>query len=43
MVGKNEEEITKTLFYKYQFLIAQRCMARSLSNLVSNLSKGINI
>ena len=39
---KNGQEITKNIFYILQFTDSARFMAKSLSNLVNNLSEGIN-
>ena len=41
-IGKNGEEITKTISYKLQLIDSARFMASSLSNLVDNLFKGIH-
>ena len=40
-VNKNEEKITKDISYILQFLDSVRCNARSLSNLINNLSEKI--
>ena len=39
---KNGKEITKNLSHMIQFIDSARYMASSLSNLVNNLSKGID-
>ena len=41
-IDKNGEEITKNISYILQFIVSPRFMANSLSNLVNNLSEGIN-
>ena len=41
-INRNREEIKKNIFYILQFIDSKRFMASSLSNLVSNLSKGIH-
>ena len=41
-IDKNGEEFTKNISYILQFMDSARFMARSLSNLVSNLSEGIH-
>ena len=40
-IGKNGEEITKTVSYILQFIDSKRFMASSLSNLLNNLCEGI--
>ena len=40
-VNKNEEKTTKGISYILQFVDSVRCNARSLSNLVNNLSEEI--
>ena len=42
-IDKMEEEITKNMFYRLQFMDSRRFMASFLSNLVNNLSEGIHI
>ena len=41
-IDKNGEVIAKHIFYTLQFIDNARFMARSLSNLVNNLSEGIH-
>ena len=41
-IDKNGEEITRNISYILQFIDSARFMANSLSNLVNNLSRGIN-
>ena len=41
-IDKNGEEFTKHISYISQFIDSARFMARSLSNLVNNLSEGIH-
>ena len=41
-IDKNGENITENISYILQFIDSSRFMARSLSNLVNNLSKGIH-
>ena len=41
-IDKNGEEITKNIFYFLRIINGARFMASSLSNLVSNLSKGLH-
>ena len=38
-LGKNEEEITKTIHYRLKFIDSARFMVCSLTNLVNNLLK----
>ena len=40
-IDKNEEEITKNIPYRSQFIKSARFLARSLWNFVNNLSEGI--
>ena len=42
IIDQNEEEITKNVSYKLQFLDSARVMASSLPNLVNNLSEGVH-
>ena len=39
-IDKNEDEITKNIFYLLQFIDSARFLASSLSNLVNNFSEG---
>ena len=41
-INKNWEEITKNMSYILEFINSARFLARSLSNLVNNLSEGIH-
>ena len=41
-IDNNREKITKNISYILQFLDSARFMASSLSNLVNNLSEGMN-
>ena len=41
-IDKNEEQITKNISHILQFIDSERFMARSLLNLVNNLSEGIH-
>ena len=41
-IDKNGEEITKTIYYRLQFINSARLMASSLSILVNNLPEGIH-
>ena len=41
-IDNNWEKITKNISYILQFLDSARFMASSLSNLVNNLSEGMN-
>ena len=41
-IDKNREEVTKNISYILQFIDSARCMARSLSDLVNNISERIN-
>ena len=41
-IDKNGEEATKNIFYMLQFIDSKGFMASLLSNLVNNLSEGIN-
>ena len=41
-IGKDWEEIIKTISYKLQFIDGARFVARSVSNLVNNLAIGIH-
>ena len=41
-IDKNGDEITKTIFYRLQFIDSAKFIASSLSNLVNNLSQGIH-
>ena len=40
-IDKNGAEITKTISYILQFIDSARLMTSSLSNLVNNLSEGL--
>ena len=41
-IDKNGEEVTRNISYKLQFINSARVMTSLLSNLVNNLSEGIN-
>ena len=41
-IDKNEKQVTKTIFYKLQFIDSARFMTESLSNFVDNLFEGIH-
>ena len=41
IIGKNGDELIEKLSYKLQFIDSARFMAGSLSNLLNNLSEGI--
>ena len=41
-IGKNGEQITKSIFYRLQFIDSTRFMASLSSNLVDNLAEGIH-
>ena len=41
-IDKNGKEITKTIFYRLQFIDSTRFMASSLSNLIDSLFEGIH-
>ena len=41
-IGKNGEQITKSIFYRLQFINSTRFMASLSSNLVDNLAEGIH-
>ena len=40
-IYKNREKITKTVFYKLQFIDGARFMEKSLLNIFDNLAEGI--
>ena len=40
-IDKNWEDITKTIYYKLQFIDGTRTMTSLISNLVDNLAEGI--
>ena len=40
-IDKNGEEVTKNIYYILQFIDSTRFMTSTLSNLVNNLSEGI--
>ena len=41
-IDKNGEEVTRNISYKLQFINSARVMTSLLSNLVNNLSEGID-